>query len=353
MYPERMIDEGRKLMTATRTVLITDYAWPTLDPEREIFDEAGVRMLVAQTGSREELVELAPAADAILCNWKPVDAAVLRTAKRCLTVGRYGIGLDNIDVATATSLGIVVTNVPAYCVDDVADHTMALLLACNRKVCWFDRDIKQGRYDLQAQAPLRRLRGKTLGLAGFGKIGQAVADRAVAFGLRVIALKPRGGAREQDFKGVELVSFPELLASSDYLSLHLPATDQTVGMFNATAFAQMKRGAVLLNTARGSLIRQPDLIAALDSGQVAAAGIDVWPAEPVPSGDPLANHPRVIATPHSAFYSDEALIELQTTAARQVATVFAGQRPANIVNEAVLNSPVLRVHLNKIASTAR
>lgn len=340
-------------MTATRTVLITDYAWPTLDPERGIFDGAGARILVAQTGSREELVGLAPAADAILCNWKPVDAAVLRAAERCLTVGRYGIGLDNIDVATATSMGIVVTNVPAYCLDDVADHTMALLLACNRKVCWFDHDIKQGRYDLKAQAPLRRLRGKTLGLVGFGKIGRAVADRAVAFGLRVIALRPRGGSREQDFKRVELVSFEEILAESDYLSLHLPATDQTVGMFNATAFMQMKHGAVLLNTARGSLIQQQDLIAALDSGQVAAAGIDVWPTEPAPAGDPLANHPHVIATPHSAFYSDEALLELQTTAARQVAAIFAGQRPANIVNETVLDSPLLRVHFNKMTSSTR
>jgi D-3-phosphoglycerate dehydrogenase len=333
-------------MTATRTVLITDYAWPTLDPERGVLDPVGARLLVAKTGSREELVELAPEADAILCNWKRVDKNVIREAKRCVTIGRYGIGLDNIDVATATSLGIVVTNVPAYCLDDVADHTMALLLACNHKVCWFDRDIKQGRYDLQAHLPLRRLRGKTLGLAGFGKIGHSVAQRAIAFGLRVLALQPRSNSRGADFPGVEFVPFDQLLEQSDYISLHLPATEQTMGLFDRSAFEKMKPGVVLINTARGSLIRQQDLIEALDSGQVSAAGIDVWPTEPLPPGDPLAIHPRVIATPHSAFYSDEALLELQNTAASQVAAVFSGRRPANIVNEIVLSSPALRAHFN-------
>jgi D-3-phosphoglycerate dehydrogenase len=331
-------------MTATRTVLITDYAWPSLDPEREILDRVGARLLVAQDGSQDELIQLASGADAILCNWKPVDALVLRAANRCLTVGRYGIGLDNIDVATATSLGIVVTNVPAYCLDDVADHTMALLLACNRKVCWFDRDIKQGRYDLKAHAPLRRLRGKTLGVAGFGKIGQSVALRSFAFGLRVLALQPRTNSGGANFPGVEFVSFPQLLEQSDYISLHLPATDQTIGLFDHAAFEKMKTGAVLLNTARGSLIRQQDLIEALDSGKISAAGIDVWPNEPLSPGDPLATHPHVIATPHSAFYSDEALFELQNTAASQAAAVLSGRRPTNIVNDIVLKSPLLRSH---------
>lgn len=328
-------------MAATRTVLITDYAWPNLDPEREIFARAGVEMVVAKTGLREELMELAPGADAILCNWKPVEACVLRAATRCLTVGRYGIGLDNIDVAAATELGMVVTNVPAYCLDDVADHTMALLLACNRKVCWFDRDMKQGRYDLKAHPPLQRLRGKTLGLAGFGKIGHAVAERALAFGLRVLALEPRSRSAGQT-TGVAFVGFEQLLAESDYLSLHLPATEQTVGMFDRGTFARMKRGVVLLNTARGSLIREQDLIEALDAGQVGAAGLDVWTTEPVPANDPLSLHPRVVATPHSAFYSDEALVELQSTAAAQATDVLCGRRPANIVNPAVLGSVALR-----------
>lgn len=333
-------------MNRKRTVLISDYAWPSLDIEREILGRAGAEILLSESGGEEELVKLAPEADAILCNWKPISAPVLHAANRCVIVGRYGIGLDNIDVKTATSLGMVVTNVPAYCIDDVADHAMALLLACNRKVCWFDRDIKAGRYDLKAQSPLRRLRGKTMGLAGFGKIGRAVSQRAMAFGLRVIALTSRGAVNGSDSNGISLVSLPELLERSDYLSLHLPATPETIGMFNRSTFQKMKNGAVLINTARGSLVRSENLIEALDSGKLAAAGIDVWPNEPVPAGDPLAGHPKIIATPHSAFYSNEALVELQCTAASQVAAIFGGRRPENIVNEAVLNSSSLRARLD-------
>jgi D-3-phosphoglycerate dehydrogenase len=332
-------------MNQAKVVLVTDYAWPSLDIEREILGGIDAQIRVAKSGSTEELVELAPEADAILCNWKAVSANVLRAAARCITVGRYGIGLDNIDVAFATSLGIVVTNVPAYCVDDVADHTMALLLACNRKVCWFDKDIKAGRYDLKAHAPLHRLHSHTLGLAGFGRIGRAVAQRAVPFGLSIIAYRPRnrdGYARSGE---VEFVSFPELLKRSDYLSIHLPATPETTNLFNGSVFTRMKHGAVLINTARGSLIHTADLFQALKTGTIAAAGIDVWQNEPLPPGDPLANHPRVIATPHAAFYSDESLVELQTTAAGQAAALLTGHEPQNIVNPAVLTQSNLRAHL--------
>ncbi len=336
-------------MSNNKTVLITDYAWPSLDREREIFERVGARILVAKNASEEELVELAPTADAILCNWKPVSSTMLKAANRCVAVGRYGVGLDNIDVTAATSLGIVVTNVPAYCIDDVADHTMALLLACNRKVCWFDRDIKRGNYDLKAQAPLRRLRGQTLGLAGFGRIGQAVFERASATGLRVITLRPRGNFIPPMQKAVELVSWSDLLRQSDYISIHLPATSETIGLFDRAAFEQMKDGVVLLNTARGSLVRSEDLLWALETGKVSAAGIDVWQSEPLPVNDSLANHPHVIATPHAAFYSDQALIELQITAATQMATILAGREPQNIVNRAVLGSPNLRASLVKNA----
>ena len=333
-------------MSQPKVVLVTDYAWPSLDREREIFGRIGAQLLVAKSGGREELIELAPAADAILCNWKGVCADVLRAANRCITVGRYGIGLDNIDVAFATSLGIVVTNVPAYCVDDVADHTIALLLACNRKVCWFDRDIKTGRYDLKAQTPLHRLRGQTLGLAGFGRIGRAVSQRAAAFGLHVVALQPRNAGRSTPQEEVQFVPLLELLERSDYLSIHLPATPETTHLFNASGFARMKNGVVLVNTSRGSLIHSGDLLQALETGSVAAAGIDVWQNEPLPPGDPLANHPRVIATPHAAFYSDESLLELQTAASLQAAAILTGQQPQNIVNPAVLTQFNLRAHFS-------
>lgn len=332
-------------MCQTKTILVTDYAWPSLDIEREILGGIGAQIRVAKSGCAEELVAMAPEADAILCNWKAVSTDVLRAAAKCITVGRYGIGLDNIDVAFATSLGIVVTNVPAYCVDDVADHTMALLLACNRKVCWFDKDIKAGSYDLKARAPLHRLHGHTLGLAGFGRIGRAVAQRAAAFGMRIIAYRPRSRDGHTRSDNIEFVSFPELLEHSDYLSIHLPATPETTNLFSGSVFARVKHGAVLINTARGSLVHAADLLRALETGAIAAAGIDVWQSEPLPPDDPLANHPRIIATPHAAFYSDESLRELQTTAAAQAAAILSGHQTQNIVNPAVLTQPNLRAHL--------
>jgi D-3-phosphoglycerate dehydrogenase len=330
-------------MTSRKIVLVTDYAWPNLKPEHQILAEIGAELLVAESGSVEELVQLAPRADAILFNWKPIPARVLGAAKKCVGLCRYGIGLDNLDVATATSLGMVVANVPAYCVDDVADYAMALLLACTRKVAWFDRDIKSGRYDLKMQAPLRRLAGHTLGLVGFGRIGRAVALRAVAFGIRVIALQPRKPTEHACTKDVKFVSFSELMSRSDYLSIHLPATPETVGLFNKDTFDRMKDGVVLINTARGSLVRTEDLLQALESGKVAAAGIDVWQEEPLKRNDPLANHRRVIATPHAAFYSDEALVELQTTAASQIVEILSGKIPQNVVNREVLQQSNLRV----------
>jgi D-3-phosphoglycerate dehydrogenase len=333
------------MMDREKVVLVTDYAWPNLEPEREIFSQARARILLAETGATDELVALAPQADAILCNWKPVPASVLKAASHCVAIGRYGIGLDNIDVRTATELGMIVTNVPAYCIDDVADHAMALLLACNRKVCWFDRDIKAGRYELQAHTPLHRLRGHTLGLAGFGRIGRAVAQRALAFGLLVIALKPRVlQARATD--GVKFVDFSELLEQSDYLSLHLPATPETVNLFRRESLQRMKQGAVLINTSRGSLLDQEDLLWALETGKIAAAGIDVWRQEPVPHDDWLALHPRVIATPHAAFYSHESLLELQTTAALQIVAILEGRMPENVVNAQVLKNENLRAYLS-------
>jgi D-3-phosphoglycerate dehydrogenase / 2-oxoglutarate reductase len=219
------------------------------------------------------------------------------------------------------------------------------LLACNRKICWFDRDNKAGRYDLKAHTPLRRLRGHTLGLMGIGKIGRAVAQRAAAFGLRVIALQPRRGTGKTELDGIATFPLDELLEQSDYVSLHLPATSETVGIINRSAFEKMKDGVVLVNTARGSLIRSEDLVNALNSGKVAAAGVDVWPTEPLLQGDPLAAHPRVIATPHAAFYSSESLLELQRTTASQAAEILSGRIPENIVNPTVLESPLLRVRL--------
>lgn len=328
-------------------VLVTDHAWKSLDTERQILAKAGAEIVVAETGDEEELVRLAPQANGILTNWKPVMRKVIEQANQCHSIGRYGVGVDNIDVGSATELGIVVTNVPTYCIEEVADHATALMLAWARKLCLYDRAMQGGRYDLSLGVPLFRVRGKTLGLAGLGKIGRAVCQRAHAFGLRTIAFDPYLSADQVDNEQVQLVSFEELLEQSDFVSIHAPLTPETEKLFDAAAFSRMKKTAFLINTSRGAIVDTHALRDALDQELIAGAGLDVLPQEPPSPEDPLQGHSRVLITPHAAFYSEESLSDLQATAARQMADVLIGKKPANIINTKVLDQGDLRVRFQE------
>jgi D-3-phosphoglycerate dehydrogenase / 2-oxoglutarate reductase len=313
-----------------RKVLITDYAWKSLDIERNILAAVGAELAVAESGEEQELRQLAPAADAILTCWKPVTRAVIERASRCVMIGRYGVGLDNIDVGAASEHGIVVTNVPDYCVEEVSDHALALLLACARKVARYDGAIKGGKYDMRAMMPMFRIAGKTLGIAGAGRIGFALARKAAGLGLRIIVYDirplPIGSGLEQ------VGTFEELLSRSDFLSVHVPLNEKTHHLFNRNTLRKMKRTAYLINTCRGGVVESAALIEALDEGLIAGAGLDVFEKEPPPQDDPLIRHPKVVATPHAAFYSEESLEQLQATAAKQVAEMLSGRRPDNMVN---------------------
>jgi D-3-phosphoglycerate dehydrogenase len=263
-----------------------------------------------------------------------------------LAIGRYGVGLDNIAVACATTLGIVVTNVPAYCLEEVSDHAMALLLSIARKITAFDRAIKSGVYNLQAETPLYRLRGKTLGIVGFGKIGRMLARKALAFGLRVVAYDPLF-QDSPEFSEVEAVGFEDLLRRSDYVSIHVPLTPETRHTFDRDAFRLMKHSAVLINTARGEVVDEDALLWALDSNEIAGAALDVLSKEPPEPEYALIRHPRVLATPHAAFNSEESLLELQKTAANQMASVLSGDMPQCMVNPEVLKQSNLRAAFRK------
>ncbi|MBZ5565852.1 MAG: C-terminal binding protein [Acidobacteriia bacterium] len=323
-------------------VLITDYAWESLQPEREILASAGATLVVAERGDEDELASLAKDVDGILTCWKPVTARVIRRAERCRAIGRYGIGVDNIDVECATELGIVVTNVSAYCVEEVAEHAMALLLSLARKVTAYDHAMKAGRYDLRALMPFYRLRGKTLGIVGFGKIGRALYRKAQGFEFKVLICDPNLDPTSLRDYQADCVRFTELLERSDFVSIHVPLTPETRGLFNAEAFRRMKPGSYLINTCRGAVIDEAALLEALNAGRIAGAGLDVLASEPPSLQDPLGLHPRAIVTPHAAFYSAESVLELQTTAARQMAEVLSGRRPSNIVNPEVLRRSNLR-----------
>jgi D-3-phosphoglycerate dehydrogenase len=337
-------------MTMPRKVLVSDYAWKDLEIERSILARVGASLLVSETGAEDELTSLAAEADGILTCWKSVTANVIRAARTCVAIGRYGIGLDNIDVAEATRQGIVVTNVPSYCVEEVSDHALALLLSLARKVTFYDRAIKSGVYDLQAGTPLFRVRGRTLGIVGFGKIGTTLYHKARGLGLKVIVYDPYIDRASLGGFELEVVDFPGLLERSDFISIHVPLTPETRGLFNLAALRRMKPHAFLINTSRGQLIDAEALREALDQGIIAGAGLDVLPIEPPAPGDPLIGHPRTIITPHAAFNSEESLIELRDTAATQMAAVLGGTRPENIVNPEVLKQANLRA---KFHATSR
>jgi D-3-phosphoglycerate dehydrogenase / 2-oxoglutarate reductase len=245
---------------------------------------------------------------------------------RCRAIGRFGLGVDNIDLPAAKALGIAVNYVPDYCLREVSDHAMALLLALARKVTFANKLVQSGRWEVPPIVPLRRLEGQVLGLVGFGNIPRVLAPKAKAFGLKVLAHDPYVTKDALAAAGVEGVSFDDLLARSDFISVHAPLSPATRGMMNAGAFAKMKKGAFIINTARGPLIDEAALIRALDSRHLGGAALDVVTEEPLAKDSGLAGRDNVILTPHTAFYSVEALEELQTTCASDVARVLSGEK---------------------------
>lgn len=326
----------------TRTVLVTDYAWESLDVERGVLAQAAAELVVAETGEEEELVALASEVDAILTCWNRVSAAVLEAAPHCQVVARYGVGLDNIDVARAGELGILVTNVPRFCEDEVAEHALALILALTRNVVRFARQTSGGDWNNAAFGSMRRLRGQVLGLIGYGSLGRALAGRARALGMDV-AVFSRTPLNDPHADRVMLAtSLDELLARCDVVSLHVPLTEATRGMIGARELALMKPGALLINTSRGAVVDADALAQAVSGGHLGGAGIDVMAAEPPPRDHPLLALDRVIVTPHAAFFSAESTLALQHGAAGAVTDVLVGRMPANLVNREVLSSPALR-----------
>lgn len=320
-------------------VLITDYIWPDLKVEEELMGGLGVEIIAAPDGSEETLTSLAREADAILTCFAPVTGNVLQAAPKCVMVSRYGVGMDNIDVEAATGLGMVVAYVPDYCTDEVSDHTMALLLALNRRLFPFDRFARtEGWGTVPLTLPVVRLRGKVLGLMGLGSIGRAVCRKAQAFGMRVLAWDPYLGTEQFQAMGAEPVSFETMLSEADYVSIHAPLNSETKGMIGERAFSLMKSTAYIINCARGPVVDEAALIEALRKGEIAGAGLDVLES-PLPSQDnPLFAMDNVIVTPHVAFFSRDSLIELRTRASQAAIDVLTGRVPANVANPPVLTN---------------
>jgi D-3-phosphoglycerate dehydrogenase / 2-oxoglutarate reductase len=314
---------------------VSDSVFPNLDPAREVLSKIGGELHLAEAPTPEAIMKVAVDADAMLVTYAKITGEMIQQMKRCRVISRFGIGVDNVDIPVATSKGIVVTKVPDYCIDEVSDHAMALLLALVRKIPFSNAQVHSGRWEMPAVVPIHRLRGSILGLAGFGRIPQLMAPKAQAFGMKVVTYDPFVPADVLKRAAVEGVSFAELLKRSDYISVHTPLMPETKHLFNAEAFRQMKPTAYLVNTARGPIIDEDALAAALDAKQLAGAGLDVMTQEP-PKNSPLFGRDNVLLTPHTSFYSVESLVELQTKAADEVVRVINKQPPRNPVNPEAL-----------------
>lgn len=335
-------------MSRSVRVLVTDYPWESLEPEREILSKVGADLVVAPSDKEEELIELARTVNGILTCWAKVTKNVIEAARKCQVIARYGIGVDNVAVEEATQKGIIVTNVPTYCTDEVSDHAMALLFSCARKVCFYNKAIKKGQWNLQVGNKMFRLRGKTLGLIGFGKIGRAMVPKAKAFGLNVITFDPYVSEEEAKEYGVVLTSLDKLFGKADFISLHVPLTKSTYKLLNEERFRKMKNTAYVINTSRGGVIDTEALVKAVKKNWIAGAGLDVLPQEPPDVNDPLLTQENIVLTPHAAFCSAESLLDLQRIAANNVSCALQGKKPEYIVNPEVLNNPKLRASLRTI-----
>lgn len=308
-------------------IAVADSPFPSLDLAKAALARLDPEVRVAKSPSAEDILAVAKDADGILVTYAKLPGELLRQLEKCKAIGRFGLGVDNIDIVAATELGITVTYVPDYCLREVSDHALALLLALARKIPFSNGLVQAGRWEMPAVVPIRRLEGQVLGLLGFGGIPRALAPKAQALGLKVVAHDPYISQEMLDAADVEGVSFDDLLARSDVVSVHAPLTPQTRGLIDASAFAKMKQGAYIVNTARGPLIDEAALVAALDSGHLGGAGLDVTETEPLAKDSPLLGRDNVVLSPHTAFYSVEALEELQTKAASDVARVLSGEPP--------------------------
>lgn len=315
-------------------VLQTDYAWPDASIERAVIEAAGHQLATgpAVPAPAEEIEALVAhhQPQAIMTCWAQVSAKAIEAASDLRIVQRIGVGLDNIAVPAATARGAWVANVPDYCVGEVADHAITLLLDWARGTVFFDRQVKAGRWD-PAAARLRRLADLTVGVVGFGRIGQATAARLAAFGCTVLA--SNRSAKESPV--ATIVRLDELVRQSDAVIIHAPLTDETNHLFDAARIAKMRDGAFLINVSRGPLVDNAALLAALESGHLSGAGLDVIEGEPNPPRE-LVERDNVIVTPHVAFSSDSSLAELRRRSAEEVVRVLAGEKPQNACNSPVI-----------------
>lgn len=316
--------------------VITDYQYENVNQEKALIEDAGHTLVARKTSTPDEIIDVAADADAIVTQYCNIDENIISRLQHCRMIIKYGIGINNIDVESASKRGIFVCNVPDYGVDEVSNHAITLYFALNKKIFTLTNALRDGDWGYSSVIPLRRIAGSTLGLAGFGRIPQAVAKKMKGFDVRILAYDPFCSAEKMAEIGVEKVELSQLFAESDSISIHCPSTSETHHMFNADAFRAMKKSAFIINTARGDIIDEAALIDALMKGEIAGAGLDVFEHEPITRNSPLLHMPNVVATPHSAWYSEDSIKALQRGVGEEVVRVLNGNAPLHPCNMATI-----------------
>jgi D-3-phosphoglycerate dehydrogenase len=306
-------------------IVITDCDHDTIEPERRVAAAAGVELVLADCRNEDDVIEAGAGADGLIVQYAPVTARVLDALPALKVVSRYGVGVDTIDVDAAQAHGVLVRNVPDYGTEDVSDHAVALTLALLRGIPQLDRGLRRGVHDIAAVKPLHRLRGRTLGVVGLGRIGIATACKARALGFEIVAHDPAATEIPEPLRGAELLTLEAILGRADVLSLHAPLTPATRHLLNADTLSLMRPGSILVNTSRGGLVDTEALADALERGQILGAALDVVENEPLVPPHRLFDLPNVVITPHAGWYSEESFTELKQRAAENaVAGVLGG-----------------------------
>ncbi|MFN8007747.1 MAG: C-terminal binding protein [Terriglobia bacterium] len=311
-------------------VVVTDHTFPSLDVQRGIVQSSGFQFSEAVPPCKTEADLIGRCGDAValLVQWAPITRKVMEALPKVKCVVRYGVGVDNIDLAAARSLGVTVVNVPDYCLDEVSNHALAMICSLCRRIPQDHSQIQSGGWGIGHLRPIPAFTEITLGLVGFGAIARKVAEKAKVFGFQIIASDPYAPIAEFSRRGVERVDQTALLSRSEVISLHCPLLSETRQMINQETIALMKPGVIFVNTARGALVKEQDLIEGLQTRKIGAAGLDVFEKEPLPADSPLRSLSNVILTSHAASVSEKAVHSLQVKAAESACEFLKGNRPA-------------------------
>lgn len=317
-------------------VVITDYEYENIDQERRIFAQAGIELADYHCKTDEELIAATRDADAVITQYCYIGKNIIDKMEHCKVISRYGIGVNNIDIDAATEKGIYVCNVPDYGIDEVSNHAIAMLLSLAKKLPIISKALRGGEWGYAGAVPLFRLSEATVGLVGFGRIPKMIAKKLRAFEVKLLAYDPYVTQEQASEFGVTMVDLDTLCKESDFISLHCPQTKETEGLFDLARFKMMKNTAFLINTSRGPVVCEKDLITALENKEIAGAALDVFEKEPVDKDSALLQLDNVIATPHCAWYSEESILALQRIIAEETVAILQGQPPKNIINRSLL-----------------